>query len=219
MSNRAERRAAEAQAAKAAEAQSEQSQSTPPVEQQQAPQQAVIVAETKGPAPWVPEQGSLFAVNRLIGDVKSFQGVPLMRDKKDAKGNVVLDEKGAPVKEQYGVTVAPMKSKEAAAALQLQGKDNKPLLDDARLKESDALMSQAKGTIAALPASWTMAKMQIKVMKNGRQRLTFVTDNVKRLDELQKFAAAHGVTVDELDAFLAKKKAEAKQKDNKPIDV
>lgn len=215
MSNRSERRAAE-QAAKQAAAAAEQ----PKQEQQEAPQ-APAPAEPQQQQALVPQsQGNLFA-QMFVGGNRAWAGNAMMRDKKDSKGNIILDPAtGQAQKEQYGVNIVPMKPKQAAEALDLKGRENKPLLDAEMLEQSDAMMSTAKGTVAALPPSWTLAKFQVKKLKNGRQRLTLVSDDVYRMDELEKFAKLKGVTVDELRQWLEQKAAEHKAKQNqKPIDV
>jgi len=242
MSNKAERRAeaarleAEAAAkAKAAEAieqgvGTEQQQTQPIAEAKPEPKPEFTQAQVKAMIDEaleqqkrnavIPTQGSLFQTERFLGTVKGFEGTVLKRDRKDAKGNSIIDnETGAIAVESYGVKIAPMTQKKAAEALDLKGKENKPLLEVARLQESDELMRQAKGTVAALPESWTLARMVVKKTRKGVEELTLVSRNVKRTPEYAKYAAAFGVTADELEGVLKELKAKKEAAVRKTIDV
>lgn len=103
------------------------------------------------------------------------------------------------------------KRKEIAAALDLTKKEDKDQLDEEIRKVKADAMKSYKGHFAQKSDDWVLHKVTVRRLKDGRLQETAVTQEMPAKDRaiLEKFAAAHGVDVNDLAAYLEAKKAKS----------
>ena len=111
---------------------------------------------------------------------------------------------------KVGTSVGLLPRKELAAIFELKGKDHKDELDAKILEVRDNMMTNVRGDIARLNGDWTYAKATLRTLASGHRKLTIALEEVKRtrkqVDE-EKYAAAFGLTVEELRSKLAEHEA------------